>query len=300
MAEEISVTGEQARTFLKRSKELERQFEGRPEEILEGMQLLIGGGDWLGEILTRERQCHKTFFGQRFALDEFRKALQKYGQKKIQEWQKLALEPQFLPEVSMSQDDKFRGWKVKPEDSYYRMVAKGDVLRRQPSGKLLEDKKAFKLEGITVLIDIRLKPPYDDGKQMWKDDNLLGPIIKGLREKGKIAKYKYGPQNSRFGVSADEWEREIKLVLAENLGLDVSQVRFERAIEMNVIPQIYRGMPRTADDQTNTLVWIEEFSGGRDRRLDGGRSDDGGLTVVRPHWSNAPYDRRSFRPLVVL
>lgn len=300
MAEKISVTGEQAKTFLKRLRELENQFEKRPEEILSGIQELIGGGDWLGEILTKERQCHKAFFGTGFDLNEFRKTLQKYGQKRIQEWQKLGLEPHFLPEVVMSEDTKFNGWKIKPKKWYYQKVAERKVLRQQ-DGKLVTEIE-IKLEGIIVLIDTRLKPVYRDGKQMWENDNLLGEIIERLRKEGKIAKYDYGPQSSRFGVSTDkadsEWGWNVKPALAGLLGLEVLQVRLERMIEANVIPQLYPHMPRRKDGKTNTWVWYEEFFKGRVYRLGGGNSGYGGLAHVRLSYYDWP--NLSFRPLAVL
>ena len=300
MAGKISVTGGQAKAFLRRSRELENQFEKRPEEILEGMQLLIGGGGWLGEILTRERQCDETFFDMGFDLEEFRKTLQKYGQKKIQEWQKLGLEPHFLPAISMNQDTKFRRWRVKPDEWYFWETAEGKILRQQPDGKLIVDKKAFKLEGITVLIDTRLKPAYSNGKQMYKNDNLLGSIIEKLRKDEKIAGYDCGSQSSRFGISTDEWEREVKPALSELLGLDVSQVRLEKAIEANVIPQLYPYMLRKDDGKTNSWVWYEEFFGDRDRRLGGGDSDDGGLANVDRRFSDDHWISDSVRPLIVL
>jgi len=258
-------------------------------------------GDWLEDILTKERKAHKDFFGQEFDLAGFQVVLEKYGTEAISRWQKLGLNPQYLPTVAMGQDTDFLGWKVKPEDWYCRQVATGKIFRRQPDGQLALDREAFKLEGITVLIDSRLKPQYQNGKQMFQRDNLLGPIIKQLREEGKIAKYMCGSQSSRFGVSADEWENHIKLALAEFLGVEVSQVRLERAIEASVIPQLYPHMPRKGDGETNTWVWYEEYFEGSSLRLHGGKSDYGGLSSVHySYWAGDRWPHRAFRPLVVL
>lgn len=272
-----------------------------PDWVLNELQSLIEGGDWLERILAKEERYHRDFFSQEFDLASFREALEKYGQGKIAVWQELGLEPHFLPEVAITQDTKFKGWKVKPENWYYEKVTGGKMLRQRPDGDLIPDEDAFKLKGVTVLVDTRLKPAvYDEGKQMWEDDNLLGSIVERLRKEGKIEKHDYGLQSSRFGVSADEWEKQVRPALAELLGLKVSQVRLERAIEMNVIPQLYPEMPRANDGQTNTWVWLEEYFGGRERRLVGGRSCYGGLADVRCDWSDFRWSFRSFRPLAVL
>lgn len=258
-----------------------------------------GQDNWCANILTTERQCHLNFFGQEFDLSEFEKILKEYGQKKIREWQELGLEPHFLPRMAMSQDANFIGWKVKPEDWYYEKVAEGKILRNI-AGELEIDKQAFNLEGITVLVDTRLKPSYDDGKQMFKNDNLLGSIILSLRNKGKIAQYDYCPQSSRFGVSANEWEKEIKPVLVLKLGIDKAQLRLERTIEANVIPQLYLHIPRHKDGETNTWAWYEEYFGGASARLGGGRSGCGGLADVACRSSGVHWGGWAFRPLVVL
>lgn len=256
--------------------------------------------EWAEAILTRERQVHQDFFGREFNLAHFRATLEKYGSEVITRWQELGLEPHFLPPVAMSRDTSFPGWKVKPENWYYEKVAEGKILHWQPNGSLVSDQEAFRLEGITVLIDTRLKPHYRDGKQMYKNDNLLGPIIERLRQEGRIARYEHGLQSSRFGVSAKEWENQIKFFLAEFLGPEVSQVRLERAIEANVIPQLYPYMPRKDDGRTNTWVWYEEYFGDGSVRLLGGDSGRGGLAAVGCHSSGFLWRRRSFRPLAVL
>lgn len=261
---------------------------------------IVRQGDWLEAILAKEKKAHRDFFGQEFDLASFRKTLERYNPEAISHWQKLGLEPHFLPSVAMSQEDNFPGWKVKLENWYYQQVADGKVLRCQPDGNLLPNREAFKLEGITVLVDIRLKPRYKAGKQMFKNDNLLGHIIEGLRKAGKIPKYEYGPQSSRFGVSANEWEEHIKPTLAEFLGVEVSQVRLERAIEANVISQLYPSLPRRDDDKTTTWVWYEDSFGAASCRLHGGVSRAGALSLVRCYWADFFWTDLAFRPLVVL
>ena len=259
--------------------------------------------DWLQGILNREGQSHLSFFGQEFDLSRFEETLSKCGQERIREWQGLGLEPHFLPEVVMTHDDSYPSWKVKLEKWYYLKTDQGKILRGV-NGGLVVDKEAFKLEGIIVLIDTRLKPSYEAGKQMYENDNLLGPVIEELREEGKVAKYEFGPQSSRFGLSSKEWEDYIKPVLAEKLSLKPNQIRLERAIEVNVIPQLYPYMSRKDDSGTNTWTWYEEFFGSEGCRLHGGVSGRYGLAFECCRWPGDPPDRhwqcRALRPLVVL
>lgn len=260
------------------------------------------GENWIDQIINREHQYHLNFFGRKINLPKFEKTLKKYGQKQIRQWQKLGLEPHFLPKAFLFQsNNNFPGWKIKPNNWYYEKAAQDKILR-YVDGELEIDRQSDKLEEITVLIDTRLKPAYNDGRQMYANDNLLGPIIELLRKDKKIAKYEHGLRSSRFGVSADEWENQIKPVLAKKLGLEINQVRLERVIEANVIPQLYTDMPRKDDGNTNTWVWFEEYFKGRVRRPGGGRSSGyGGLADVCCSWSAYHwYSHGSFRPLIVL
>jgi len=273
---------------------------GKAAQIVSLFEAAIPGADWLETILVRERQCHLDFFGQEFNLASFKAILEEHGAEAISQWQKLGLEPHFLPMVAMAQDTKFDGWEIRPEKWYYERIADGKVLRRQANGSLQPDKEV-KLEGITVLIDTRLKPAYKGGRQMFRKDNLLGPVIQRLRQEEKIAHYEYGFQSSRFWVSAEEWENQIKPALAEFLGVETSRVRLERAIEANVIPQLYPYMPRQKDGKTDTWVWYEEYFGDASGRLVGGSSFWGGLSVVDCwDWADGRWGSRAFRPLVVL
>ena len=313
MTAKFVVTDEQERVFHKRRREIEnRLFKNilNPENVNNGLQLLIEGhkividpsedlDNWLQSILNREHQCHLNFFGRNFNLSEFKKTLKKYGQKKIEEWQKLGLKPHFLPDIILSQDNDLPRWKVKPENWYYQQAGKDKILH-SINGKVKVDKQPYELEGITVLIETRLKPAFDNGKQMYEYDCLLGSVIMRLRKDEKIAKYEHGLQSSRFGVSADEWEIQIKQALAKELGFEASQIRLERAIEANIFPQLYSYMPRRDDGNTNTWVWYEEFFGDRGDRLLGGHSGYGGLAHIGYYGSDDRWYDGSFRPLAVL
>lgn len=253
--------------------------------------------NWLNEILETERRAHVNFFGVEFDLSEFEATLKKYGENKVEEWGRLLLETHFLPEIEIAIKADFPGFKVRPDNHCYEVVYQGKVLR-MIDGKLQPDKKAHWLLGQTVLIDTRLKPAYNDDRQMWENDNLLGPIIEKLKKDGKITRSQYVPQPSRFEVSDLDWDKEIRPALAEKLNLP--SLRLERAVEAVVIPQIYTHMPRKDDGTTNTWVWYEEYFGGRFYRLNGGYSGYGGLAGVSWSYSGVHWVNRSFRPLAVL
>lgn len=269
------------------------------QKVYEGLQTLIEASkNWLIDAVLAEKRYHMAFFGRHFDLTKFRETLRKYGRQKIEFWKSLGLEPHFLPRIAMDKYAIFPGWKVRPKDAYYKAVEAGRMIRQQPDGTFQFDKKAFFLEGCTVLIDIRLKPVYDDDKQMYQNDNLLGPIIEKLRKEGKISSHpNLFPNSSRFNITDLEWEKLIKFPLANALDLSTEQIRLERFIEMNVIPQLYLDMPRRDDGKTNTRVWIEEFYGGLDERPVGGCSD---LSDFLECPTGDSWRDGSIRPIIIL
>ena len=285
-------------TFLKKARKnpiwierLETMLGGRNpfEQIKEAVKVVK---NWLQPIVDLERKSHKDFFGTPFGLSKFTKTLKTYGQAAVVTWQNLGLEPHFLPGIVLSQDSNLLGWKIKPEPWFWNKIKEGKI-RWLIKGELVADQKAGDLEGITILVDTRLKPKYGDE---YKDD-WLGQIISGLRKAGKIQDF--NPRSSRFNVSAEETEL-IKAEAAKILGLKSEQIRLEREIEANVIPQMYPYMPRVNDGRTNTWEWREEFFGGRGYRLDGGYSGGGGLAGVSCGSGGHPWGSRAFRLLAVL
>jgi len=311
-----AVTGEQNESFYAKKFELERQWRQRaldPEAILLALQTLIESKklvlaqqeqsenlefrDWINKILDRERQYHLAFFGREFDLTEFERKLRFCGRRKIKAWQSLGHEPHFLPDVSLMPGDEYPGWRIKPEQRFYQMLVKGKIFRNI-DGQLNKVLRAG-LDGISVLIDIRPKPAYDDGRQMYGKDNLLGKIIEQLRKERKIVQYDSGLQSSRFGVSADEWEEKIKPALAGKMALDINRLRLETVEESNIIPQLYPDS-RKNDGSTNTSVWYEQYFVGCGHRFSSGSSGNGVLADVFCSSSDDHWGGRSFRPLAVL
>lgn len=256
---------------------------------------------WLETVLRQENRAHSRFFGREFNLAAFQTVLERYGLEAVQQWKELGLEPHFLPAVSF-QDTDFPGWetKLKLSDWYCQKIAEGRILRRQSDGSFIPD--SLRLEGIAVLVDVRLKPM--SGK-MFKKDNLLGPIIADLRREKKIAAYEYGPQSSRFGISGREWKEQVVPALAEFLevrGMSSFRVRLETPLEANVIPQMYH-LPRRSDGETDGWSRYEGYfldSSGRCKELGGGNVFLGGLAEVRYIWVSSHFCRLAVRPIIVL
>lgn len=243
---------------------------------------------WIEEILAREKMLQMRFFGnfaKNFNYSPFVRTLENYGQVNIEEWRELGLEPHFLPPITMSQRN-YTGWKVKPEQWFYDNVTNGNI-----SGNPLD------LGGVTVLVDIRCKPAYKKGEQMWEND-LLGDIIENLREKGEIQDHQ--PRQSRFSISAIEIENKISPAFAKKLGLEPRQVRLERAVEFNVLSQMLTDTPRAKDGEIDTWLWFADFFESAGNRLCGGGSGSGGFALVSYDGADDRWDGRSFRLLAVI
>ena len=277
-----SLTWKQFAAFLRK----ENPFEGDSNE-------------WFDEIVAKEKATHIAFFGQaiasRFDYSMLEETLKQSGQAEVAKWDGLGLRVGFLPPVEMKQESCYPGWKVKPNDWFYRMIREGKV-----------DKKALYLGdpekgGEVVLFDTRCKPNYNEGKQMWEgDEKFFGPIIEGLRNGGKIAKYEYGPQSSRFGMSAVEAEKYVYPALANSFGFNSEQVMSEGVVQGSYLSQAYSGLPRFKDSQTSTWVWFKESFEGGGFRLCGGFSGGGGRAGVDYYLDSDHWSFISCLPLVVL
>lgn len=256
--------------------------------------------EWAKAILDAEQWWLQNFFGREFDLSLMKATLERYDQAKVAEWQKLGLEVHFLPKIVLTQDTTLDAWKIRPENWYWQQLAARNLLITDPKQGLVKARDVG-LEGIVVLIDTRKKPNYDNGKQMFaRDRDYMGRVIERLRKEGKLARYEYGLQTSRFGISSLEWEDHLKAALAKHLGLESTQLRLETAIEANIVPQLYTDMPRKDDGTTSTWVWYDEFFESALRRLIGGCSDDGGLADVDYDGSGTHWGGSAVRPLGVL
>ena len=168
----------------------------------------------------------------------------------------------------------------------------------------MADTKAHVLEGVTALIDIRCKPESEPrglgGMQAYEDDTFLGPILQKLRENGKLAISRFGELSTRFSISRGEWERIVKPAVAEKLGVPVETVRLERAIEANIIPQLYHELPRHKDGETSTYTLYEEYVDDAQHCLVGGSSEEGGLGSMHAIHVNSAGNSFGIRPIIIL
>ncbi|TSC96145.1 MAG: hypothetical protein CEN88_390 [Candidatus Berkelbacteria bacterium Licking1014_2] len=279
-------------------KDHKNELHARERELLFAR---VASDNWLGRLIQAENDALRAFFGQTFDLSQFVEMLERFGEDRISQWAMFGLEPHFLPEWQFKPDAEIRGWKIKPEPWFWQQVAAGNIKHRNAVGEL-EIVKEVVFDGTTLLIDTRCKPDYNDGKQMFaKDEPFLGGLIEMLRSDGKIARYEYGDQSSRFGVSSHEWDEQIRPALEVCPEFDGVTFRLELTIEANSIPQIYKRMPRKKDGQTSTWVWYEEFFEDVSARLYGGYSDYGGLARV---WDSCDVGRHgvygTVRPVGVL
>ncbi|MBI4175004.1 hypothetical protein HY523_00120 [Candidatus Berkelbacteria bacterium] len=251
-------------------------------------------GDWLDRMVTAEAQALKVFFGQEIDMRFYHEALKSAGLEKMQLWLALGHSPYYLPPAELTREIELPGWKVRPNEFFWKNLADGNFYRLV-AGALVKVEKA-QLPGQVLLLDNRPKPQYRNGKQMWhKDSTFLGPVIEQLREDKLLATYDHGSQTSRFGASANEVQQHIRPAAAALLGLSLDQVSLEPTLVANLIPQIHRKSARAKDGSTNTWVWYEEYFENAARRVLGGDSGYGGLAGV--DWGSASYayDCVSFR-----
>lgn len=237
------------------------------------------------QLVVREKDAWKSFLGTE-DIDvpnppqELLDALARAEEKGI-----TVFEAHFFPRIEFEQNSQYPGWNVRPEGWYWEQIKTGNVAEG-----------AAKLDGLWVLVDGSQKPAYDKGRQLHENDPF-GLILTRLRREGKIAvpdSYRHVPEISRFAVTPNEREAHFNSALAEMLGVQADLVRVLRAIEFNVLGNLYH--PEWG--QTNTAEWFnDKFEG--DDRLIGGGSDYGGLAYVYCHWSGGRGGGVGFRPLVV-
>lgn len=251
----------------------------------------------LREIIDRETRKLQEFFGLEVFNDEIREVPPlppEVTPERVREWRELGFELHYLPEITMAEDRDFPGWRHKPGKRYTPGQQYGlEFYDEIKNGNLAPDSAT--LPGSWILADSREKPDYQNGKQLYPNDDQIGAILKDLREQGIIQAF--DPPTSRFNLSWDELHStELTSRLASLLGVPPDKLRLPRAIEWNYLGNAFHPQWGT----TNTWEWLEDsYQGGR-RRMRCGGSRGGGLSGV--YW-NVPGDRYGylgFRRLVVL
>ena len=245
---------------------------------VEGME----GREGFDEIQERERESLRAFFGSDIDVPSVPGSV---TMEQYEQWKEMGLELHYMPDMEMSENKNYPGWKKKPTSNINLFNAVKDKKE-----KLAAD--TLKLPGAWVVVDAREKPQYQNGNQVYANDPLKD-VIEELRKQKVIGGTKAG---SRFEISWDELHKpEVKAKFAEILGTTPDQLRLPRAIEWNFLGNAH--YQKWGD--TNTWEWFEDSYQGSGR-LAGGGSDYGGLSRV--DWA-AP-DRRGaycgFRPLIVI
>ena len=230
-------------------------------------------------LVIAEKQALSAFFGKDIAVSEPPQELFQT----LEQMSKLGItgfEPHFLPQVSLTEKDKFPGWKVRPESWFWKQIK---------DGKISADSAT--LQAGWYLVDGRQKPNYDNGQQRYEND-YLEPIMADLRKTGKIQKYSSVPDISRFGASPDKIEGIILPEVVRITGAK-GETSPKRYIELNIWGNMFH--PKWG--QTNTSEWFAD-NFGDSYRLVGGHSDYGGLAHVYGPWSDDRHDHIAFSPVV--
>lgn len=236
------------------------------------------------KILLREKSSWEAFFHRFIEVPKPPKEL-------LETWKRAAergfgtFEAHYLPVIQLSKYLNNRSWQAKPSDWFWQQIDKG-----------LINRDADKLGGNWILIDRITKPDYDNGQQMYQGDPFEG-VIAALRKEKKLKSnsLRSTPEGSRFGISWDNLTNIVLPEFAEQLGVDKSKIRLPRAIEFNVLGNIfhpYWGLNKTSE-------WFQdEFGHEGFLRLVGGRFDLGGLRRVNYDASQNNSTYFGFRPLI--
>jgi len=245
----------------------------------------------LEEIAAEESEAQSYFFGEeiRFAAEDF----EPYSEE-IRRCMPFGLEPHILLPRSFTPQSQYPGWRVRMEKWIYTRIESEEMLPEAINLSPYFDTAAL------VLVDTRMKPNYQNGRQMYRDDSdFLGKIIGQMRENGVIPRRGYIEKGSRYAISWTEIHRFILPELAKLLGLKRDQIRLPRLVEFCFLsdcfyPQWYQG---------NTWEWFEDNVrfGSREEKLFGGKFSFATMsTSVYTNWPEARSDRIGFRPLILL
>ena len=232
------------------------------------------------DLVGRESEKLREFFGYDIEVPPVPDEI---TPEKCEQWKELGFELHYLPEEDLTKDRDLPGWKKKPGELFFNQIS---------DGKLSSD--STKLAGSWVLIDSRAKPQYDDGKQIYENDDQIGDALGKLRQQGLIENYK--ETGSRFNISWDELNKtEMKEALAEILNTDPQNLRLPRAVEWNYLGNAFY----EHWGETSIWEWLEDEYDKGQERLYGGGSGNGGLSGVDWHSPDGRDGGLGFRPLVV-
>lgn len=264
---------------------------------------------WIEERWARIAKSLTEFGWKPNLSDEecFTRTLERYGEDFIRRLEALNLGVIYLPGNKRlsrgTTNEKLPGYQKPLNGFYWDSLEGGQLLL--PKGDSFGPTKTAqpgRKNGLVIVVDTRCKPSYTDGSQMWVDDKFLGQTIEGLRKADKIPTMNWCPRDSRFGVSAIEYETVVAAALNADERFEgrINWVGGELACQWNVICQIYKEFPRASDGTTDTWIILRERFVGESYCLVGGRSGVGGLANVDHGHAGNRWRSSSGRPLGVL
>ncbi len=234
------------------------------------------------ELINREQEALKTLFGKEIEIPPLP---QEITPEKYKEWKEKGFELHYLPPVVLSETgpDGKKKWKELP--GWTKKPEKGP------------EEIHSELPGGWMLVDTRQKPNYDNGAQIYPNDEVIGKALETLRRGANpvIEPYDAVPNpKSRFGIRGSDFEKpEVQTALAASLGVNVKDLDLPYAIENSLLMHMH--MPEWGN--TTTLEWLKDKTADSRDRLYGGNSDGGGLSYV--YWVGAAgrHEDVGFRPL---
>lgn len=281
----------EVREIIERFKALVREGKLDLESVVDELRPRAEREVDLERIAAEESEAQSYFFGEeiRFAPHDFEPYLDE-----IQRCATFGLEVHVLLPRRFTLESGYPGWRVRLEKWVYTRIENEEM---PPEAINLSP---YLDEAALVVIDPRMKPNYENGRQMYQHDaSFLGEIIGRMRRNGVIPTRRYIEPGSRYAISWAEIHRFLLPEIAKALGLKRDQVRLPRLVEFSFLsncfyPQWYQG---------NTWEWFEDTArfGIGEECLFGGKFSFASMSsAVYTNWPEARSDRIGFRPLILL
>ncbi len=236
------------------------------------------------ELINREQEALKTFFGKEIEVPPLPPEV---TPEKYKEWKEKGFELHYLPPTSLSETgpDGKKKWKNLP--GWTKKPKKGPE-------EIHSD-----LPGGWLLFDMRKKPNYQGGKQMYPNDGVIGNALKTLRlgTPHLLRDDRVPKPNSRFGMRGADFDKiEVQTALAASLGINVKELDLPYAIENSLLMHMH--MPEWGD--TNVYEFFKDKTADGAGRFVGGLSNEGGLSDVIGLHAGFQTEGIGFRPVARL
>lgn len=252
--------------------------------------------EWTQLWCRQEEVLQEDFFGTTFDVRQLLKSLQSIPVEQWRRWGEYGFEPHVFPSVDFTMDSSFPGWKKQPYETFWSKGNNGEFCRKTSSGPMIVDTDFSSLAGSIVLVDRCAV------EEETFDDAWVGSIMQSLRRETKTIEEgikSIKNPSTRFGATRKEWEEHIRPTLETN-GSFPGEIRLERLIESNVIPQLFPHLPR--NNKQTMFFHVEEcHPSGESSYIHGSdiASKSAGeiITIIS---RDAPSPIVAFRPLIVI